>query len=204
MDAADVLVVDNYDSFTHNLVHLVRQLGPTVAVVRNDAASVEDLCRGTWRAVVISPGPGRPEDAGVSLGLVTALAGRIPILGVCLGHQVLAQARGGRIVAARHPLHGSPALVVHDGAGSLAGLPRPFLAARYHSLAVDPECPGEGLLVTAWSEEGDAMALLDEARRLEGVQFHPESYLTPDGPRLLATFLARAGLPVASPAAVVR
>ena len=187
----DVLIVDNYDSFTHNLVHLIAELGPTVRVVRNDAATVAELVALEPRAVVLSPGPGRPEDAGVCLALVEALAGQVPVLGVCLGHQVIACVLGARIVHARRPLHGSAAPVFHEGEGTLRDLPRPFLAARYHSLAVDPDGP---IRVTAWSEEGDVMGLRDPNQRLEGVQFHPESYLTPDGPTLLAAFLADAGL----------
>lgn len=189
-----ILVIDNYDSFTHNAVDLLRQLGQRVRVIRNDEATVASLASSRWGAVVLSPGPGRPRGAGVSLALVRRLAGRVPILGICLGHQVVAAAFGGRIVRARRPLHGEATPIHHAGKGMLRGLPRPFPAARYHSLVVDRHRPGRELEITATSEEGDIMALRHRSLPIEGVQFHPESYLTPHGPRLLASFLARAGL----------
>jgi anthranilate synthase/aminodeoxychorismate synthase-like glutamine amidotransferase len=192
--APDVFVLDNYDSFTHNAVDLLRQLGARVAVARNDRVAVEDVLALRPRGVVLSPGPGRPEDAGICVDLVRRAAGRIPILGICLGHQAIALAHGGRVVRAVRPLHGSPAAVRHRGEGLLRGLPSPFPAARYHSLVVDPRRPGRGLRVPARSPEGEVMAIAHEEHPVEGVQFHPESYLTPSGPRLLAAFLRRLGL----------
>jgi anthranilate synthase/aminodeoxychorismate synthase-like glutamine amidotransferase len=189
-----VLVVDNYDSFTHNVVDLLTQLGAAVSVVRNDEASVEEIEAGGYRGIVLSPGPGRPEDAGVSLAVVRRLGPWVPILGICLGHQAIAAAHGGRVVRAVRPLHGSTSEVRHRGAGALHGLPSPFPAARYHSLVVDPARPGEGVRATAWSPEGEVMALIHRSHPVEGVQFHPESYLTPLGPRILGAFLRRAGL----------
>jgi len=190
----DLLVLDNYDSFTHNLVDAFEQLGASVQVARNDALTVEDVASSGVRGVVLSPGPGRPEDAGISVALVKALGARLPILGVCLGHQALALAYGGRVVRARRPLHGSASAIHHRGEGLLAGLPSPFAAARYHSLVVAPGALGRGLLVTARSAEGEVMALRHASHPVEGVQFHPESYLTEVGPRLLAAFVRRLGL----------
>jgi anthranilate synthase/aminodeoxychorismate synthase-like glutamine amidotransferase len=189
-----VVVVDNYDSFTHNVVDLLEQLGARVAVVRNDEVSVEEVLAAGARGVVLSPGPGRPESAGISVPLLLRLDPAVPVLGICLGHQAIALAHGGRVVRARRPLHGTATEVFHRGEGWLRGLPRPFLAARYHSLVVDPRRPGDGLVVTARSAEGEVMALRHRSRPVEGVQFHPESYLTPEGPRLLAAFLRRTGL----------
>jgi anthranilate synthase/aminodeoxychorismate synthase-like glutamine amidotransferase len=191
---ADVLVLDNYDSFTHNLVDLLRQFGARVAVRRNDAIDVAEVERDPPRGLVLSPGPGRPEDAGVSVPLVRRFGATIPILGVCLGHQALAVAYGGRVVRATHPLHGTATPVRHAGRGLLVGLPQGFAAARYHSLVVDPRRPGRGLVATAWSPEGEVMALVHERDPVEGVQFHPESHLSPEGPRILAAFLRRTGL----------
>ncbi len=191
---ADLLVLDSYDSFTHNLVDAFEQLGARVLVARNDALSVEDVARSGVRGVVLSPGPGRPEDAGIAVALVRALGERLPILGVCLGHQALALAYGGRVVRARRPIHGSATPIHHGGEGLLAGLPAGFLAARYHSLVVAPRAPGRGMRVTARSPDGEVMAMRHLSHPLEGVQFHPESYLTEVGPRLLAAFLRRLGL----------
>ncbi len=199
-----VLVIDNYDSFVVNAVHLLVQLGQPVEVVRNDEASAAELARGAWRALVISPGPGRPENAGVSVELIRRLGPRVPVLGICLGHQAIAVAYGGRISTARRPLHGSADLVRHEGAGLLRGLPSPFPAARYHSLVVDPARPGRGLEATAWSSEGDVMSLRHRSHPVEGVQFHPESYLTPLGPRIVAAFLRRAGARPRASGRVVR
>jgi anthranilate synthase/aminodeoxychorismate synthase-like glutamine amidotransferase len=190
----DLLVLDNYDSFTHNLVDVFEQLGARVRAARNDALSVEDVAHSGVRGVVISPGPGRPEDAGIAVALVRALGPRLPMLGVCLGHQALALAYGGRVVRARRPIHGSTTPIHHRGEGLLAGLPDGFPAARYHSLVVSPQAPGRGMRVTARSPDGEVMAMRHLRDPVEGVQFHPESYLTGVGPRLLAAFLRRLGL----------
>jgi anthranilate synthase/aminodeoxychorismate synthase-like glutamine amidotransferase len=197
-------VLDNYDSFTHNAADLLTQLGAVIEVVRSDAVTVGEVERRGYGGIVISPGPGRPASAGISVPLIRRLGARLPILGICLGHQALAVAYGGRIVRARRPLHGSAAPVHHRGAGLLRGLPRPFPAARYHSLVVDPQRPGRGLVVTARSDEGEIMALAHRTHPVEGVQFHPESYLSPEGPRILAAFLRRAGVPARAAASVVR
>lgn len=202
--ARPVLVIDNYDSFTHNLVDQLHQLGAAVVVHRNDAITTEEIQVLGPQAIVLSPGPGRPRDAGVSVETVRRLGADVPILGVCLGHQAIAAAYGGRIVRAVRPLHGSAAPVRHRGAGLLGGLPSPFEAARYHSLVVAPDRPGRGIRVTAWSAEGEIMGLRHERHPVEGVQFHPESYLSPAGPRILEAFLRRAGLHPRSAAAVVR
>jgi anthranilate synthase/aminodeoxychorismate synthase-like glutamine amidotransferase len=192
--AAEVLVVDNYDSFTHNLVDLLAQLGAEVRVQRNDEVDLDLLERDPPRGVVLSPGPGRPEEAGVCVDLVRRFGASVPIFGVCLGHQALAVAYGGRVVHARRPLHGTATPVRHAGRGVLAGLPQGFEAARYHSLVVDPRRLGRGLEASAWSPEGEVMALVHRRDPVEGVQFHPESHLTPQGPRMLAAFLRRTGL----------
>lgn len=213
---ADILVIDNYDSFTHNLVDELTQLGARVTVLRNDAdparprrappgeALLDELAARRYRGIVLSPGPGRPEDAGLCVPLIRRLGARVPILGVCLGHQALAVAYGGRVVRAREPLHGMATRIRHHGEGLLRGLPDGFLAARYHSLVVDPRAPGEGLVPTAFSPAGEIMALRHRTHPVEGVQFHPESYLTPLGPRILAAFLRRAGLAPRRAGSVVR
>jgi anthranilate synthase/aminodeoxychorismate synthase-like glutamine amidotransferase len=192
--SADILVLDNYDSFSHNAVDLLCQLGARVDVRRNDRVTVDEVRDAAYRGIVLSPGPGRPASTGIARTLVRALRVRTPILGICLGHQILAAAYGGRIVRARRPLHGVAAPVFHRGAGLLRGLPSPFSAARYHSLVVSPTHVGKGLVVTARSEEGEVMALRHRRHPVEGVQFHPESYLSRAGPRILAAFLRRCGL----------
>ena len=183
-----ILVVDNYDSFTYNLVQLLRMEGVEVVVERNDAASAAELLALAPRAVVLSPGPGRPEDAGVCCELV---AGRplLPILGVCLGHQVLGHVFGATVGRAKRLMHGKTSDVRHRGEGIFAGLPDPFTATRYHSLAViDDELPPE-LEGLAWSEDGTLQGMRHRELPYWGVQFHPESILTPDGPRLMRNFL---------------
>ena len=200
-------MIDNYDSFTHNAVDLLTQLGATVEVVRNDALGAEDVAPDDVAAIVLSPGPGRPADAGVCVPLVRRLGASVPILGICLGHQAVAEAYGGRIARAVRPLHGTATWVERaDGAeGSIvAAVPRRFRVARYHSLVVDPRRQGRGLAVTCRSAEGEIMGLRHARHPVEGVQFHPESYLTPRGPALLAAFLRRAGLRPRAVAGVVR
>ncbi len=199
-----VVLVDNYDSFTRNLADVLAQLGADVAVVRNDAVSVEALLRARPRGVVLSPGPHAPAQAGICLELLRRAPAALPVLGVCLGHQVIGEAFGGRVVRAKTPVHGRALAVRHAGAGLLAGCPRPFLAARYHSLVVDAATLPDVLEATAWSVDGEIMALRHRARPVEGVQFHPESFLTPAGPRILAAFLRRAGLRPRTVRSVVR
>jgi anthranilate synthase/aminodeoxychorismate synthase-like glutamine amidotransferase len=196
--ARRVLVVDNYDSFTWNLVQYLGELGCDVEVVRNDAASAADLVARTPERAVVSPGPCTPAEAGVSVDAVRALAeAGVPVLGVCLGHQALAAAFGGRVVRGE-PVHGKPAAVEHDGRTIYAGLPWPLTAARYHSLVVDPRLPSE-LECSAWT--GDTvMGLRHRELPAEGVQFHPESVLTEDGRALLRNFLAAGGGGAEAPA----
>ena len=189
MAVSRVLVVDNYDSFTYNLVQYLGELGAELEVVRNDAASVDDLLERSWDRVVVSPGPCTPNEAGISVEAMRRFpeAG-VPTLGVCLGHQSLAQAFGGKVV--RHlPVHGKTTEIEHDGTGLFAGLPSPLTVGRYHSLVVDPELLPDALEPTAWGG-GVLMAMRHRGLPALGVQFHPESVLTPDGKRLLETFLA--------------
>jgi anthranilate synthase/aminodeoxychorismate synthase-like glutamine amidotransferase len=199
-----VLVVDNYDSFSHNAVDLLEQLGARVDVVRNDEVTVGDIEGRGYRGIVLSPGPGRPRGAGLCLDLVRRLGPHVPCLGICLGHQVIAAAYGGRIVRAQRPLHGFSTEIRRERRGLVRHLPARFRAARYHSLVVDPERHGRGLRVTCRSREGEIMGLAHERHPVEGVQFHPESYLTPLGPVLLAAFLRRSGLRPRSPSRVLR
>jgi anthranilate synthase component 2 len=191
-----ILMLDNYDSFTYNLVQELEEIGEApVGVVRNDAAPVAELLARGPRAVVISPGPGAPEEAGVTLELVQRPA-ELPLLGICLGHQALAAAHGGRVVRAAAPVHGKTSAIRHGGAGVFAGLPDPFEATRYHSLVVAREGLPAALEVTAWTDDGTIMGLRHRERPHFGVQFHPESYLCREGRQLLARFLELAGLPV--------
>jgi anthranilate synthase component II len=188
-----VLVVDNYDSFVYNLVQELGELGAEPVVYRNDAIDVAGIRATRPDAVLISPGPGRPEHGGVSLEAIGVLAGEIPVLGVCLGHQCIGQAFGGVIVAAPHLMHGKTSEIHHDGKGLFAGLPNPFVATRYHSLVVRPDSVPDELEVTATSTDGVVMGLRHRTLPVEGVQFHPESVLTVSGPALLANFLGQLG-----------
>jgi anthranilate synthase component 2 len=189
-----VLVIDNYDSFVYNLVQELGELAAEPVVYRNDAIDVAGIRAERPDAVLISPGPGRPEDGGVSLQAIRELAGEIPLLGVCLGHQCIGQSYGGSVVAAPHLMHGKTSEIYHDGEGIFAGLPNPFVATRYHSLVVRPESVSDELEVTATSNDGVVMGLRHRTRRVEGVQFHPESVLTVSGPALLANFLGQLGV----------
>ena len=193
-----VLVVDNYDSFVYNLVQELGELGAEPVVFRNDAVDVARIRASRPDAVVISPGPGRPEGSGVSLEAIRRLAGEIPILGVCLGHQCVGEAFGGEIVAAPHLMHGKTSEIRHDGRGLFAGLPNPFVATRYHSLVVRPESVPDVLEVSATSSDGVVMGLRHRSLAVEGVQFHPESVLTASGPALLANFLGQLGAAVSA------
>jgi len=189
-------MLDNYDSFTYNLVQELSEVGEVaIEVVRNDVSSVDDLLSRKPQAIVISPGPGTPGDAGVSMDLVRGAAS-LPLLGICLGHQAIAAVHGGKVVRAPEPVHGKTSRIFHDGAGLFEGLPNGFEATRYHSLVVERDSLGDNLAVTAWTGEGDVMAIRDCERPHFGVQFHPESYLCHEGKRLLARFLKIAGLPV--------
>jgi anthranilate synthase/aminodeoxychorismate synthase-like glutamine amidotransferase len=188
-----VLVVDNYDSFVYNLVQELGELGADPVVFRNDAIDVAGIRAEHADAVLISPGPGRPQDGGVSLEAIRSLAGEVPLLGVCLGHQCIGEAYGGEIVAAPHLMHGKTSEIHHNGLGLFAGLPNPFVATRYHSLVVRPESVPAALEVTATSTDGVVMGLRHRTLEVEGVQFHPESVLTASGPALLANFLGQLG-----------
>jgi anthranilate synthase component 2 len=190
---ARVLVIDNYDSFVYNLVQYLGELGAEPLVYRNDALSVADARALDPDAVLISPGPGTPADAGVSSALVEQLGKDVPVLGVCLGHQCIGEVFGGRVVRAPRVMHGKTSLVRHGGAGVLAGLPSPFEATRYHSLVVERSSLPDVLEVTAEADEGVVMGLRHRELPVEGVQFHPESILTGEGKRLLGNFLQGAG-----------
>ena len=189
---ATVLVIDNYDSFVFNLVQYLGELGADPVVHRHDELTVDEIVELDPDAVLISPGPGRPDDAGVSNAVIERLAGVKPILGVCLGHQCIGQVFGGEVVRAPAVMHGKTSLVHHDGTGLLAGLPEPFEATRYHSLVVAADSVPSVLEVTARTDDGVVMALRHRELPVEGVQFHPESILTHAGHQLLANFLARA------------
>ena len=184
-----VLMIDNYDSFTYNLVQYFGELGADVRVIRNDALSVEEAVALQPSAVVVSPGPCAPEQAGISLGIIERLAGSVPILGVCLGHQAIGQAFGGRVVRARRVMHGKVSRVRHRGCGVFARLPAEFSATRYHSLVVERESLPDCLEVTAESEDGEIMGLRHRRLAVEGVQFHPEALLTEHGHRMLQNFI---------------
>ena len=188
-----VLVVDNYDSFVFNLVHYLAQLGADVVVRRNDEVSVDEARRLGVDGILLSPGPGRPEDAGVCVAIVTELGASIPVLGVCLGHQAIAVAYGGSVERAPELLHGKTSEVHHDNAGVLHGLPDPFVATRYHSLAVQPDSLPPELAVTGRTASCVVMALRHRDLPVEGVQFHPESVLTQGGHQLLANWLVTCG-----------
>jgi anthranilate synthase/aminodeoxychorismate synthase-like glutamine amidotransferase len=185
-----LLVIDNYDSFTYNLVQYLGELGEDVRVVRNDEVTVEEILRMSPAHIVISPGPCTPNEAGVSLDVVAGLAGKIPILGVCLGHQAIGQAFGGKVVRAREVVHGKTSRIFHDEKGLFAGLPNPFEATRYHSLIVARDSLPDCLEVTAKTWDEEIMGLRHKTLAVEGVQFHPESFLTTSGRDLLRNFVS--------------
>ena len=189
-----VLLVDNYDSFTYNLAQALAILGAEVTVKRHDEISVAEAIAFAPTHLIISPGPGRPENAGISIDLIKAMMGRIPILGVCLGHQAIAQALGGTIDAARVLMHGKSSPVYHDGRTLFEGLPNPFNAGRYHSLSISEQRLPEQLAVSAYTSDGEIMGVRHRSFPIEGVQFHPESVLTPEGDRLLRNFMDLEGL----------
>lgn len=192
-----ILLIDNYDSFTWNLVHYLGELGAEVRVMRNDALTVADALALGASGIVLSPGPCDPDQAGICLALTQAAAGAgIPLLGVCLGHQTIGQAFGGRVVRAGQIVHGKTDLMHHDGGGVFAGLPSPLRATRYHSLVVDRATVPDCLTVTAWTEDGTIMGLRHRDLPIEGVQFHPESIASEHGHAMLKTFLDRVKVPV--------
>jgi anthranilate synthase component 2 len=188
-------MVDNYDSFTYNLVQYLSELGATVDVRRNDAVTPDEVAALAPDGIVISPGPCTPREAGVSMAVIERFAGRIPILGVCLGHQAIGDVFGGAIVRAPRVMHGKTSPIHHDARGVFEGLPDPFDATRYHSLVIDPATLPPVLERTAWTAEGEIMGVRHREHFVEGVQFHPESILTREGKRLLANFLARIPAP---------
>jgi anthranilate synthase component 2 len=184
-----LLMIDNYDSFTYNLVQYFSELGIEVEVWRNDCISVDEIAARRPEQLVVSPGPCTPDDAGISISAIQAFAGKIPIFGVCLGHQSIVQAFGGRIVRAKNLMHGKTSMMQHDESPLFRSLPNPFIATRYHSLIAERESFPESLKVTAWTEENEIMAVAHRELPIWGVQFHPESILTVDGKQLLRNFL---------------
>ncbi len=185
-----ILLIDNYDSFTFNLVHFLGDVGGRCEVVRNDKLTVEDALARDPEAIVLSPGPCTPNEAGICLDLIAAAAGRVPILGVCLGHQAIGQAFGGDVVRAPLPMHGKLSAISHDGSFILDGVPSPFSATRYHSLIVARDTLPDALIPTAWTDDGLIMAMHHRDLPIHGVQFHPESIASEHGHRILANFLA--------------
>ncbi len=188
-----ILVLDNYDSFTYNLVQYLGELGADPVVRRNDEIGVEGVLRLNPKGVVISPGPGRPTQAGISLSLIKACVGRCPVLGVCLGHQAIGEAFGGRVISAHRLMHGKTSAVEHDGTGIFASLPSPVTVMRYHSLMIDPDAPPPSLRVTAWTTGDEArnciMGVAHRSEPIFGVQFHPESIGTPEGRKIVGNFV---------------
>jgi anthranilate synthase component 2 len=184
-----LLVIDNYDSFTYNLVQLLGELGAEPVVRRNDQITVQEIANGGFRGIVISPGPGEPKGAGVSLEAIRKLGQQMPILGVCLGHQAIGEAFGGHIVRAPRPVHGKASRVKNDGRGIFAGLPEEIEVARYHSLVIEPQSCPEALEITATTADGIIMGVRHRSLPIEGVQFHPESVLTSNGIQILSNFL---------------
>jgi anthranilate synthase component 2 len=189
-----ILVIDNYDSFTYNLVHYLNELGAETHVVRNDAITVREALGMQPEGILLSPGPKTPNEAGVCLALLEAAPADLPIFGVCLGHQAIGQAYGGKVIHAKALMHGKTSLIHHEGKGVFAGLKNPFTATRYHSLSVRKEDLPAGLEVTAWTEDGEIMGVQHRTRPVFGVQFHPESIATECGYELLANFLEIAGV----------
>jgi anthranilate synthase component II len=190
-----LLVIDNYDSFTYNLVQFLGELKQDVKVVRNDEIPASAIADMAPSHIVISPGPCTPNEAGISLDVIKTYAGKIPILGVCLGHQSIGQAFGGKIVRAARVMHGKTSMIHHDGKGVFSGLPNPFEATRYHSLLIERASIPDSLEITAHTAENEIMAVRHKTLPVEGVQFHPESFLTKAGKDLLANFIAKGGRP---------
>jgi anthranilate synthase component II len=186
-----LLMLDNYDSFTYNLVQYLGELGEEVKVYRNDEITIEDVERLQPERIVVSPGPCTPNEAGISVPLIRAMAGKTPILGVCLGHQAIGQAFGGKIVHAKQLMHGKTSAIHHDSRGVFRGLPAAFTATRYHSLVIEQGSLPASLEATAWTDDGEIMGVRHREFAVEGVQFHPESILTEHGHRLLGNFLGK-------------
>ena len=184
-----ILVIDNYDSFTYNLVQYMGELGARVEVYRNDEIQVEEVLDRRPEKIVISPGPGTPEDAGISVPLIKSVQGSIPLLGVCLGHQAIGDALGGRVVRAEDIMHGKTSPIYHDNDGIFAGIENPFIATRYHSLIVEREGLPDTLTVRAWTDDGVIMGMDCRRKLLYGVQFHPESIMTSEGKNIIKNFL---------------
>ncbi len=184
-----LLMIDNYDSFTYNLVQYFAELGEDVRVYRNDAISIKEIAAMKPARIVISPGPCSPAEAGISVATISEFAGKVPLLGVCLGHQSIGAAFGGEIIHAKQLMHGKTSPVLHNGVGVFAGLPSPLTVTRYHSLAICRDSLPECLEVTAWTEDGEIMGVRHRTKNVEGVQFHPESILTECGHALLKNFL---------------
>ncbi|HNS32027.1 MAG TPA: aminodeoxychorismate/anthranilate synthase component II [bacterium] len=185
-----VLMIDNYDSFVYNIVQYLGELKAEVAVYRNDAITVKDIEKLAPESIVISPGPGRPEDAGISCDIIKLLGDRFPILGVCLGHQCIGHAFGGRVIGAPRLMHGKTSEVFHDKKGIFKGIPSPFTATRYHSLIVEKDSLPDELEITAWTQQDEIMGLRHRKHRIFGVQFHPESILTEHGMDILSNFIS--------------
>ena len=184
-----LLLIDNYDSFTYNLYQFLSELGAEVEVVRNDAVTLDDVERMSPERIVISPGPCTPSEAGISTGVVQRFGGRIPLLGVCLGHQCIGAAYGAKVSSAGEIVHGKMSSIRHDGKGVFAGLPSPLEGIRYHSLAIEPDSTPDVLEITAWSDSGVIMGVRHKELPVEGIQFHPESIMTKNGKQLLRNFL---------------
>ena len=191
-----ILVIDNYDSFTYNLVHLVGTHTPDIEVFRNDAVSVEEVAEKKPKGILISPGPGWPRDAGVSKALIEQLGPKIPLLGVCLGHQSIGEVFGATVTHAPSLMHGKTSEITHDGKAVFAGVRQDFTATRYHSLVLDPTSLPDSLTVTAKTRDGIIMGVRHTEYPIEGIQFHPESVLTTEGPRMLANWLMQAGVAI--------
>lgn len=184
-----LLLIDNYDSFTYNVYQAIANLGRSLQVVRNDRITLDEIAAGNYEALIISPGPGTPDDAGISKEAVRQFAGKLPILGICLGHQVIGEAFGAKVIRAPLPVHGKTAKIGHDGQGLYVNLPQPLTAGRYHSLIVERSTLPDCLEITATNDEGLIMGMRHKQFNVQGLQFHPESILTPDGGKLLANFL---------------
>lgn len=191
-----ILMIDNYDSFTYNLVQYIGELGVEVKVARNDELTIDVIEQLAPQVIVVSPGPCTPNEAGISLEVITHFAGKIPIFGVCLGHQSIGQAFGGKVIRAERLMHGKTSPVFHDGKGVNANMPNPFQATRYHSLLVEKESLPDCLEVTSWTEEGEIMGVRHKEFAVEGVQYHPESIMTEEGKRIIANFIEKYSLSV--------